>query len=104
MIKSISNKKRCKKTTRSIISTKYQIVIPKEVRLVVNDVKPGTEVYITPIDKRSMRIELKTKSWIDEIRGIVPPGTYGPDPVKYVKKIRSELEERLEKLEKLRLK
>jgi len=92
------------KTTKSKISTKYQIVIPKEVRLVVSDVKPGTEVYITPIDKRSMRVELKTKSWADEVRGIVPPGTYGPDPVKYVRKIRDEFEERLEKLERLRKK
>lgn len=78
------------KKSNSKISTKYQIVIPKKVRMVLKDAKPGTEVYVTAVDANTISIKLKKTSWADEFVGIVPLGTYGPDPVKYIRKIRNQ--------------
>ena len=83
---------------KSKISTKYQIVIPKEVRMVLKDAAPGTSVYITPINKKTIKIELADKkSWIEKYGGILPLGTFGKDPVKTIRKMRDEWDERSER-------
>ncbi len=78
------------KSPNSKISTKYQIVIPKKVRMALKDATPGTEVYVTAVDADTINIKLKKTSWADTYIGIVPLGTYGPDPVKYIRKLRNQ--------------
>lgn len=61
---------------KSKISTKYQVVIPKEVRRVLNDATPGTNVYITAIDPKNIKIEIKSERWATRAKGIVSQKFY----------------------------
>lgn len=84
------NKKTIRKpVSKAKISTKYQVVIPKEIRAVVRDVVPNRNVYMTPINESTIQISLKPRNWAEEVRGIAK-GKYGKDSDKYLKRLRSD--------------
>jgi AbrB family looped-hinge helix DNA binding protein len=66
------------------LSSKNQIVIPKEAREALG-VKPGDKLLITVHDGEVTVMKRPTKYHL-AIRGLVPPGFYGPD---YLKKERA---------------
>lgn len=75
------------------ISTKYQIVIPKNIRDVVDNVKPGNEVYVSVKDSDSIEIKTKKTSWVNKYSGELPKGYYGEDSTEYVSNLRDEWDE-----------
>ena len=84
----------------SKISSKYQIVIPKSIRNVVKEARPGTEVYIT-LDNNSIIVTPKRENWAESVRGIIPKKYHIKDPVAYIKNMRKDLDDRIEKLYKI---
>ena len=81
-----------------IIGTKYQMVIPKDVRKIMKAYKPGRQVKVTPIDEKTATIRVVSKNWSDENYGAFKKYWKGVDPIAEVEKIRNEWEERLEEL------
>lgn len=75
------------------ISTKYQIVIPKNIRDAVDNVKPGNEVYVSVKDSDSIEIEVKKTSWVDKYSGKLPQNYYDKDPTEYISDLREEWDE-----------
>lgn len=74
------------------VGTKYQIVIPKEVRKKVLGLKPGTKVGIYATDKSSIRIDAQPKSWIDRTRGMMKEAWKDINTTKYLEDLRNEWE------------
>ena len=68
------------------LSSKYQVVIPKEVRRGLK-LKPGQKLSISR--SKAGNITIKTKSALDEFVGSVK-GVWGQDPVAYIRKQRDE--------------
>jgi AbrB family looped-hinge helix DNA binding protein len=66
------------------LSSKNQIVIPKEAREALG-VKPGDKLLIT-VHKGSVSVMKRPAKYHLAIEGLVPPGFYGPD---YLKKERA---------------
>lgn len=73
----------------AIVSPKYQVVIPKKVRQVIQNLKPGKELYVIPESKNSIRLMVKDENWVRTARGIAK-GVYGPDSTKYLRQLRQQ--------------
>ncbi len=69
------------------LSSKYQIVIPKELRKQLQ-LKAGQKVRLQA--KGNGDITIKINSGLDELVGSVPVGTWGTDPVASIRKQRDE--------------
>lgn len=82
------------------VGTKYQIVIPKEVRKRVKSLKPGTKVSVQSIDEDTIAIKTNPQDWVERLSGMMTEAWKDVDPIAEVKKMREEWEERLKKLEK----
>ncbi|MBI4049705.1 MAG: AbrB/MazE/SpoVT family DNA-binding domain-containing protein [Candidatus Doudnabacteria bacterium] len=54
---------------KTTLSSKYQIVVPKEVRRKLN-LKSGTQVNVYPIDENRAVIVKRPKSYADALRGL----------------------------------
>ena len=80
------------------IGTKYQIVIPKEVRKKVKGVRPGAKVSIQFHNQNEITIKPVNQNWVDETYGKFKKELKGA--AEEVEKMRNEWEERLQKLEK----
>ncbi len=75
----------------STISSKYQVVIPKEIRKKLN-IKPGQKVSIS--QEKGGKVVINTNSVIDELFGKYP-GYWGKDSDKYIRNLRNEWDEKL---------
>ena len=73
----------------SKVSTKYQIVIPKELRRKLN-IQPGQTVYLS-LGKQSGEVRVKTDSQVDQVYGAMK-GAWGKpgDSDKHLRKLRDE--------------
>ncbi len=71
-----------------ILSSKYQVVIPKEIRESLN-LKPGQKLHVQK--GKNGAVEIQTKSALDELYGSVP-GVWGDDAVAYIRKQRDDWE------------
>jgi AbrB family looped-hinge helix DNA binding protein len=69
---------------QATLSSKNQIVIPKEAREALG-LKPGDKLLVTVHNGKIMVMERPAKYHL-AIQGLVPPGFYGPD---YLKKERA---------------
>lgn len=74
------------------VGPKNQVVIPKEARKIAKEIKPGTEVVVTPVDERSVHVRIKPKDWAKETYGIHQKYWKGIDSTKWLKKLRKEWE------------
>jgi len=73
--------------SRSKISTKYQIVIPREIRKLIK-IKPGKTVYFLPSDESSLVIMIKQDSnWVSSAKGIAQ-NAYSKNSTKWLKNLR----------------
>lgn len=70
----------------SIVSNKYQIVIPKKLRQQLG-IKPGQKLHIERLGSDSLKVT--TKSALDKYVGSVQ-GVWGDDPAKTIRKQRDE--------------
>lgn len=80
------------------LSSKYQIVIPKQVRRKL-DLKPGQRLRISMRKDRS--IEIDTGSALDSLYGSVK-SKWGNDPALHMREQRNEWEARQQRLDGLR--
>lgn len=77
------------------VGTKYQIVIPKEVRKKVQGLKPGAKVGIYATDKSSITINAEPKNWLERTRGMMKEAWKDIDTTKYLEDLRNEWERKL---------
>lgn len=72
------------------VGTKYQIVIPKEVRKKLKGLKPGNKVGLQAVDETTVTIKSEPKSWVERTRGIAKDAWKGIDTTKYLEELRNE--------------
>lgn len=83
------------------VGTKYQIVIPKEIRKKMRGVKPGSKIGLNAVDENTATIKTEPQSWVDRTSGMMTEAWKDIDPIKELQKMKDEWEERLEKFEKI---
>lgn len=82
------------------VGTKYQIVIPKEIRRKIKGLRPGIKVGIDRMDDNTVTIKTEPAGWIKRTAGMMTKAWKDIDPIKELEKMRNEWEERLKGLEK----
>ncbi|MDI6732016.1 MAG: AbrB/MazE/SpoVT family DNA-binding domain-containing protein [Candidatus Margulisbacteria bacterium] len=73
-------------TGKAKLSSKNQIVIPKNIRQYVN-LKPGDELLIEGLDGKIILLK-KPKNYTDSLAGMHSNVWEGTDPLKYIGSIR----------------
>lgn len=76
------------------VGTKYQIVIPKEVRKRLKGLKPGAKVVIRGVDEETVTIKTNPKNWLERTRGMMTEAWKGIDTTKYLEDLRNEWEKK----------
>lgn len=74
------------------VGAKYQIVIPREVRKKIKELRPGAKVSVHLVDKDTVTIKTNPKSWVERTRGIAKDAWKDIDPIKELEKMRDEWE------------
>lgn len=72
------------------VGTKYQIVIPKEVRKKVKGLKPGSKVSVNITDENTLIVKTNPQDWLVRTRGIATEAWKGIDTTKYLEDLRNE--------------
>lgn len=72
------------------VGSKYQIVIPKEVRKRINGIKPGAKVVVNGVSDGTITIKAEEKSWVERTRGMMKEAWKGIDTTKYLEDLRNE--------------
>lgn len=72
------------------VGSKYQIVIPKEVRKKVKNIKPGAKVEVYASGIKTVKIEIEDKNWLERTRGIAEEAWKNIDTTKYLEDLRNE--------------
>lgn len=72
------------------VGTKYQIVIPKEVRKNIKGIKPGAKLMVNGVKEGIITIQAEGKSWLERTRGIAREAWKGIDTTKYLEDLRNE--------------
>lgn len=82
------------------VGSKYQIVIPKEVRKKMKGLRPGIKVGVYSDKEDTMTVKTEPQNWVERTRGIMTEAWKGIDTTKELQKMRDEWEERLKEIEK----
>lgn len=77
------------------IGTKYQIVIPKEIRKKIKGLKPGSKVTVKTLDDQTIAVRKAEQNWVKETRGIAKEAWKGIDTTKYLENLRNEWNHKL---------
>jgi len=72
------------------VGTKYQIVIPKEVRKKVSGLKPGSKVSVSITDQNTLTVKTDPQDWLKRTNGIATEAWKGIDTTKYLEDLRNE--------------
>ncbi len=72
------------------VGTKYQIVIPKEVRRKIKGLQPGSKVSVYQSGENTLSVDLNPQDWVKRNAGLMKDAWKGIDTTKYLKKLRSE--------------
>lgn len=72
------------------IGSKYQIVIPREIRKKITGLKPGTKLSVNSIDGQTITIRKKDTDWLLKTGGIAKEAWKNIDTTKYLEGLRSE--------------
>ncbi|MDO8498210.1 MAG: AbrB/MazE/SpoVT family DNA-binding domain-containing protein [bacterium] len=81
------------------VGTKYQIVIPKEVRKKIKGLRPGKKVGVYIVGDE-VKIKTEPENWLERTRGMMTEAWRGLDTTKELEKMRDEWEDKLKELEK----
>lgn len=73
-----------------IVGSKYQIVIPKEVRKKIKSLAPGRKVMVQSIDENTIAVKAIKTSWLEKSIGIAQEAWKGIDTTQYLQKLRGE--------------
>lgn len=74
------------------VGTKYQVVIPKEIRKKMKILRPGSKVSMRLVDKDTIKIKTEPKSWVERTSGIMKDAWRDIDPIVELEKMRDEWE------------
>lgn len=80
------------------VGSKYQVVIPKEIRKRLTDIKPGAKVVFSLGKDQVLNLKPIKKDWVEENYGCLKDIWKGHDPIAEVEKMRDEWEDRLKEL------
>ena len=72
------------------VGSKYQIVIPKEVRKQVKGIKPGSKVIVKSLDAQTVGIKTQKRNWLQRTRGMMKEAWKDVDTTKYLDDLRNE--------------
>ncbi|MBI4078803.1 MAG: AbrB/MazE/SpoVT family DNA-binding domain-containing protein [Candidatus Levybacteria bacterium] len=72
------------------VGSKYQIVIPKEIRRKIRDLKPGVKVAVHAQNNKTVTIKTEEKTWLERTRGMMKNAWKGIDTTKYLEDLRNE--------------
>lgn len=75
--------------SQATVGSKYQIVIPKEVRSKVKNIKPGAKVEIYTLGT-TIKIDPDQKGWVERTRGIAKEAWKGINTTKYLEELKNE--------------
>lgn len=81
--------------TKVTVGSRYQIVIPKEVRKKIKGIKPGAKVEVYAMDIKTIKIEPEEKNWLERNRGIAAESWKGIDTTKYLEDLRNEWDRKI---------
>ncbi len=76
------------------IGTKYQIVIPKQVRMQDKDLRPGAKVMVGRTKEGVITVKATRKNWSDESYGFMKEAWKNIDPATEIDKMRNEWDEK----------
>jgi len=82
------------------VGTKYQIVIPKEVRKKIKAIQPGSKVNLVEKEGK-ITLEPIERTWVERTSGMMTEYWKDIDPIAELEKMRNEWEERLEEQAKI---
>ena len=74
------------------VGSKYQIVIPKEVRKKIKGLRPGAKVGIYPQEEDTLTVKTEPENWLERTRGMMTEAWKGIDTTAEVEKMRDEWE------------
>lgn len=72
------------------VGPKYQVVIPKEIRRKMKELKPGSKVHVSIMDHETVAIKINPQSWCERTRGIAKEAWKDIDTTKYLEDLRNE--------------
>lgn len=75
------------------VGTKYQIVIPKRIRMELKGIIPGRKVIVKKLDDSTISVQTPKKTsskWSDENFGAFQKYWKGIDPIAEAERIRNE--------------
>lgn len=75
------------------IGPKSQVVIPKSVRKLTPEFKPGKKVTVRSLNTRSVIIESADEDWATSTYGMHKKVWQGVDATEYIRKLRDQWEE-----------
>lgn len=84
------------------VGSKYQIVIPKEIRKKIKSLKPGRKVGVYSLDDKSIAIDPEPQTWVDRTYGLMKDAWKDVDPAAEIEKMRDEWEQKITELDKIR--
>lgn len=84
-------RKTSRKTSYATVGSKYQIVIPKEIRQEMN-LKPGQKLYIDAADDGTIYLMVPPQNWSEQNFGALKKYWKGINMIEEVEKIRNESE------------
>lgn len=80
------------------IGSKYQVVIPKDVRKRNRNIRPGNQVAVDTDKNGIVTMKPIAKGWVEETSGMMTEAWKDIDPIAELERGRDEWEERLKKL------
>lgn len=80
---------------QATVGTKYQIVIPKDVRKKIKHLNPGDSVKVYSEDDQTITIKVTPKDWLSRSQGIAKEAWKDIDTTQYLEDLRSEWDEKL---------
>lgn len=72
------------------IGSKYQIVIPKEVRSKIKDLRPGDKAVVRLADQETITIKKVKTNWFAATRGLMKKAWSGLDTTRYLEDLRND--------------
>lgn len=75
---------------QATVGTKYQIVIPKEVRELIRGFNPGRMVSVKQVDENTVTITTSPASWVEKNKGLMTKAWKGIDTARELEKMRNE--------------
>ena len=72
------------------VGSKYQIVIPKQVRSKMKKLKPGVKASVYSKDEDTIVVTVSTKPWHERTYGVMKDAWAKVNPIKELEKMRNE--------------